>query len=89
MQRVAMVSGPRVINLLLTIHKIINRIPRDGQLVRLPVQLRMSTYNILVSVRRILVVNEYSLRKNWEKLVQQNGKLDECRLLIKWIYLFI
>jgi hypothetical protein len=62
----------------------LNRIPRDGQLVRLPIQLGMSTYNILVSVRRILVVNEYSLRKNWGKLVQKNCKLevqkDECRL---------
>jgi hypothetical protein len=62
----------------------LNRIPKDGQLGRLPIQFGMSIYNILVSVRRVLAVNEYSLSRNWGTFVQQNGKVEaqkyECRL---------
>jgi hypothetical protein len=62
----------------------LNRIPKDGQLGRLPIQFGMSIYNILVPVRQALAVNEYSVSRNWGTLVQQNGKLEiqkyECRL---------
>jgi hypothetical protein len=48
------------------------------------VKSRMSYYNIRVSVRRILVINEYSLHKIGGNFIQQNGTVQvqkyECRL---------
>jgi hypothetical protein len=50
-----------------TIHDInsFNQYPTDGQLGRLPIQFELSGYNIPVSDRGMLVVNEHSLHKHW------------------------